>query len=988
MVTGVSYGTNDGTLKAGEGVDLVVQFSEAVTLVGGAPSLTLSDGGTAGYVSGAGTSRLVFHHDVAAGQNAADLAVTGFTPAGARVEDAGGNRVDLSGAIINPPGTLAVDTSAPTLAITSDLAALRAGETATVTFRFSEDPGASFAWDGTTGDVAVAGGTLSAISGSGLTRTATFTPTAGVDGGTASITVAAASYADAAGNPGGAGTSPSLTFDTRAPSATIVTAAASPSNAAELTYTVTFSEAVTGVGADDFAVVTTGGTATATVGAVIATGTPGQYALRLTNVAGDGGLRLDLKAGTDVRDAAGNAAAGATGAGLTLDHTAPGITLAVLAGDGVLNAAERAVPLTVSGTTTGVEDGQGVSVGLAGKSYVATVAGNAWSLDVPVADLAGLADTAGTPLVVTAGVADRAGNATSVDGNLAVDATAPTAAITTAAAGPSNAAELAYTVTFSEAVTGVDAFDLALVATGTATATIGAVTATGTPGQYTVALTGVAGDGTLGLTLKADGTGIADVAGNPAGGATGPVVALDHTDPGLTLALTAGGAAPPRDATGALVLNAAALAAGLQLTGTLSDAHPGGTAELSVTAADGHAVDPHTLTLVADGSGLDRFAFAADAAFLAQLTDGSYAAQVTSTDAAGNVGRGSALAFLVDSTADVGGDAHVTLDPAVDGALTGAEAGRTAFAIAGLDADATGLATFSDGTHAASLTVAGNGTYTVDLSVFSGSVTAALSVTDSHGNTAAGTGSLVTIQPIAAPPPGDADDGTILGTQGPDVINAGQGNSQVYALGGDDTVFGERGGDGIYGGDGNDFIGAGEGDDLAAGGDGNDEIHGEAGDDQLFGNRGNDGLYGQAGNDQVRGGEGDDRVFGGTGDDGLYGEEGNDFLGGGSGNDLLSGGAGNDALVGEEGDDALWGNAGRDVFVFFGQFGQDRIKDLDEGGERDLIAFGRDTFASYAEVMSHAQQVGGDVVITAGANTVTVEHTVLATLTQNHFYFV
>nr|MDN4046860.1 Ig-like domain-containing protein [Massilia sp. YIM B02787] len=110
-----------------------------------------------------------------------------------------------------------LDTAAPTVTITSDAAALKAGETATVTFTFSEDPGASFTWDGTQGDVAVSGGTLSAISGSGLVRTATFTPDANTDGGTASITIGAGSYADTAGNTGGAGTAPSLHFDTLAP---------------------------------------------------------------------------------------------------------------------------------------------------------------------------------------------------------------------------------------------------------------------------------------------------------------------------------------------------------------------------------------------------------------------------------------------------------------------------------------------------------------------------------------------------------------------------------------------------------------------------------------------------------------------------------------------------------------------------------------------------------------------------------------------------
>ncbi|MEI7786337.1 MAG: Ig-like domain-containing protein, partial [Betaproteobacteria bacterium] len=60
----------------------------------------------------------------------------------------------------------AKDKTPPTLSITSDKAALKVGETATITFTFSEDPGTSFGAD----DVVVSGGTLGAISGSGLTR--------------------------------------------------------------------------------------------------------------------------------------------------------------------------------------------------------------------------------------------------------------------------------------------------------------------------------------------------------------------------------------------------------------------------------------------------------------------------------------------------------------------------------------------------------------------------------------------------------------------------------------------------------------------------------------------------------------------------------------------------------------------------------------------------------------------------------------------------
>ena len=109
------------------------------------------------------------------------------------------------------------DTTPPTLTITSSKDKLKAGETATITFSFSEDPGSSFSWNGTNGDVSVSNGSLAAISGSGLTRTAIFTPSANFSGGQANISVAAGSYYDGAGNVGGAGASPSIYVDTIAP---------------------------------------------------------------------------------------------------------------------------------------------------------------------------------------------------------------------------------------------------------------------------------------------------------------------------------------------------------------------------------------------------------------------------------------------------------------------------------------------------------------------------------------------------------------------------------------------------------------------------------------------------------------------------------------------------------------------------------------------------------------------------------------------------
>ena len=146
--------------------------------------------------------------------------------------DAAGNTGAASSAL-----SVTIDTSAPTLAIGSDKAALKVGETATVTFSFSDDPGASFS----AADIVVVGGTLGALSGSGLTRSASFTPSAD-SSGSASIAVAGGSYADAAGNPGGAGSTPALVFDTLAPTLAITSDKASLASGETATISFTFSE--------------------------------------------------------------------------------------------------------------------------------------------------------------------------------------------------------------------------------------------------------------------------------------------------------------------------------------------------------------------------------------------------------------------------------------------------------------------------------------------------------------------------------------------------------------------------------------------------------------------------------------------------------------------------------------------------------------------------------------------------------------------------
>jgi MSHA biogenesis protein MshQ len=112
--------------------------------------------------------------------------------------------------------------------------------------------------------------------------------------------------------------------------------------------------------------------------------------------------------------------------------------------------------------------------------------------------------------------------------------------ITKADSDPTNASVVHWTVTFSESVSGVNAFDFVLVpGGGVSGASITAVTGSGD--TYTVTTNTGSGSGTLGLNLVDDDS-ISDAAGNKLGGTgagngnfTGEVYTIDKTAPTVTI---------------------------------------------------------------------------------------------------------------------------------------------------------------------------------------------------------------------------------------------------------------------------------------------------------------------------------------------------------------------------------------------------------------------------------------------------------------------
>jgi hypothetical protein len=301
----------------------------------------------------------------------------------AKAVDAAGNAGSASGSL-----AVTVDRTPPTVSISSSGPSLKVGETATITFTFSEDPGTSFSWDGTAGDITVSGGTLSAMSGTGTTRTATFTPSADTDAGSASIQVVNASYQDTAGNDGTASNNLTLTYDTLAPSAPSVPvlAAGDDSGASD-------SDGVTNDTTLSFS-------GTAEAGATVrlydgatqigsATATGGTWTIPVAGLA-EGNHSLTAVA----IDAAGNASPASGTLTLVVDSTPPSTTVASAAlssdtGDSVTDMITRIDSQTISGTlSANLSTGERVMVsldnGATWNPAIASAGSNTWSLNATV----------------------------------------------------------------------------------------------------------------------------------------------------------------------------------------------------------------------------------------------------------------------------------------------------------------------------------------------------------------------------------------------------------------------------------------------------------------------------------------------------------------------------------------------------------------------------------------------------------------------------
>ncbi len=403
----------------------------------------------------------------------------------------------------------AVDTIAPTVAITDDTAGTATGDV-TYTFTFSEAV-TGFTAD----DVDVTGGskgTFTAISGTVYTLVVTPNADSTTD---ITVDVAANIATDAADNGNTAAIQSVQAVDTIAPTVAITddTAGTATSN---VTYTFTFSEAVTGFTADDVDV--TGGskgTFTAISGTV--------YTLVVTpNADSTTDITVDVPANV-ATDAADNGNTAAIQSVQAVDTIAPTVAIT----DDTAGTATGDVTYTftfsepVTGFTADDVDVTGGSKGtftaISGTVYTLVVTPNADSTTDITVDV---------PANVATDAADN-GNTAAIQSVQAVDTIAPTVAITDDTAGTATG-DVTYTFTFSEAVTGFTADDVDV--TGGSKGTFTAISGT----VYTLVVTPNA-DSTTDITVDVPANVATDAADNGNTAAIQSVQAVDTTVPDTTV---------------------------------------------------------------------------------------------------------------------------------------------------------------------------------------------------------------------------------------------------------------------------------------------------------------------------------------------------------------------------------------------------------------------------------------------------------------------
>ena len=416
----------------------------------------------------------------------------------------------------------------------------------------------------------------------------------------------------------------------------------------------------------------------------------------------------DASVQVSVTNVNGNAASSAQA--FSVDTTAPTVTINTISGDNMLNAAEAAQDLTLSGTST-AEAGQTVTVTFNGNQYTAQVqADGSWTLDVPAADLAGITDG---NAAVTATVSDKAGNPASAGSSVLVDTNVPQISFNIVAGDDIvNIAEHGQALIVSGKVTGAQVGDVITVTLNgkdyTAMLDASGSWSVGVPAADVGAL--VNGDQTISATLT-------DKAGNS-------TTATHEFDVSLTAPVVAINTLAADD-----VINATEKGQDLQVSGTSNQ--PEGTA-ITVT------LNGINYTATTDASG--NWSVTVPAANVSALGEASYNVTASVTDAAGN-SASTGHSVLVDSALP-----QVTINPvATDDVINAAEvaAGQTLSGkVSGAVSGDTVTITLGGNTYTATvqddLSWSVNVPSSVLTAIGNGDLTVSASVTNGHGNTGTG----------------------------------------------------------------------------------------------------------------------------------------------------------------------------------------------------------------------------------------------------------
>ncbi|WP_426726122.1 Ig-like domain-containing protein [Enterobacter cloacae complex sp. 342H5] len=417
---------------------------------------------------------------------------------------------------------------------------------------------------------------------------------------------------------------------------------------------------------------------------------------------GDASLQVSV---TNVN---GNAASSSQA--FSVDTAAPAVSINTISGDNMLNAAEAAQDLTLSGTST-AEAGQTVTVTFNGNQYTAQVQANgSWTLDVPAADLAGIADGSAA---VTATVSDKAGNPASAGASVLVDTTVP---------------QITFNIVAGDDIVNIAEHGQALIVTGKVTGAQAGdvITLTLNGKDYTAMLDG-AGNWSVGVPAADVGAlangdqTISATLTDKAGNSTSATHAFDVslTAPVITITTLA-----VDD-----VINATEKGQDLLVSGTSNQ--PDGT-RVTVT------LNGISYAATTDASG--NWSVTVPAANVSALGEASYSLTASVTDTAGNSANTS-HSVLVDSalpqvtinavaTDDVINAAEVASGQTLSGKVSGAASGDTVtIGIGGNTYTATVQDDLSWSVNVASdvLTAIGNGDLTLTASV-----------TNGHGNTGTG----------------------------------------------------------------------------------------------------------------------------------------------------------------------------------------------------------------------------------------------------------